>query len=169
MKLTTTTERGKKGKKIQKNLQSKSKHKNNNCFFWVLAVRVLSLTGSHSLRHLHRMSSNTVLISGPAVGAAQILIWCYLHVFLPPMSTTNLVHFLLWEVSMVFYIFHRHKDFLVDHMNLICSLYSLWEGFGSSSLATLPLGFHCGFMSISAWVIHWGLLLRLSWRTWICS
>ena len=51
---------------------------------------------------------------------------------------------------MVFYIFHRHKDFLVDHMNLICSLYSLWEGFGSSSLATLPLGFHCGFMSISA-------------------
>ena len=29
----------------------------------------------------------TVLISGPAVGAAQILIWSYSGVFLPPMST----------------------------------------------------------------------------------
>jgi len=32
-----------------------------------------------------RMPSNTVLISGPAVGAAQILIWIYSYVFLPPM------------------------------------------------------------------------------------
>ena len=29
----------------------------------------------------------TLLISGPAVGAAQILIWSYSCVFLPPMST----------------------------------------------------------------------------------
>ena len=29
---------------------------------------------------------NTVLISGPAVGAAQILTWSYSYVFLPPMS-----------------------------------------------------------------------------------
>ena len=34
-------------------------------------------------------------------------------------------------------------------MDLICSLYSWWEGFGSSSLATLPLGFICGFISTS--------------------
>ena len=34
-----------------------------------------------------RMPSNTVLVSGPAVGAAQILIWPYSCVFLPPMST----------------------------------------------------------------------------------
>ena len=33
------------------------------------------------------MPSNTVLISGPAVGAAQILICSYSSVFLPPMST----------------------------------------------------------------------------------
>ena len=39
---------------------------------------------------------------------------------------------------------------LVDHVDLICSLYSWWEGFGSSSLATLPLGFNCGFISTSA-------------------
>ena len=46
-----------------------------------------SLAGNHSPPHLPRMTSNTVLISGPAVGAAQILIWSYSCVFLPPMST----------------------------------------------------------------------------------
>jgi len=51
---------------------------------------------------------------------------------------------------MTFYIFHRHRVCLVDHVDLICSLYSWWEGFGSSSLATLPLGFNCGFISTSA-------------------
>ena len=34
-----------------------------------------------------RMPSNTVLVSGPAAGAAQILIWSYSCVFLPPVST----------------------------------------------------------------------------------
>ena len=78
---------GQKKEKIQKNLQNKSKHMNNKCFSWVTAVRVLSLTGSHSPPHLSRMPSNTVLISGPAGGAAQILLWSYSCVFLPPMST----------------------------------------------------------------------------------
>ena len=50
---------------------------------------------------------------------------------------------------MTFYIFHRHRVCLVDPVDLICSLYSWWEGFGSSSLATLPLGFNCGFISTS--------------------
>ena len=40
---------------------------------------------------------------------------------------------------MTFYIFHRPRVYLVDRVDLICSLYSWWEGFGSSSLATLPL------------------------------
>ena len=38
-------------------------------------------------------------------------------------------------------------------------LCSWWEGFGSSSLATLPLGFNCGFISTSAW----------GSSTWVCS
>ena len=76
----------KKKKKIQKNLQNKSKHKNKKYFSWVTAVRVLSLFGSHTPPHLPRMPSNTVLVSGPAVGAAQILICSYSCVFLPPMS-----------------------------------------------------------------------------------
>ena len=50
----------KKKKKKTKNLQNKSKHKN----------------------------TNTVLISGPPVGAAQILNWLYSCMSLPPVSTT---------------------------------------------------------------------------------
>ena len=61
----------------------------------------------------------------------------------------QLVHFLLWELSMTFFVFHRHRICLVDCVDLICSLYSWWGGFGSS-LATLPLGFNCGFISTSA-------------------
>ena len=51
---------------------------------------------------------------------------------------------------MTFYIFHRHRFCLVDCVDLICTLYSWWEGFGFSSLATLPLGFNCGFIYTSA-------------------
>ena len=51
---------------------------------------------------------------------------------------------------MTFYVFHRHRVCLVDLVDLICSLYSWWEGFGSSSLVTLPLGFNCGFIPTSA-------------------
>ena len=38
--------------------------------------------------HLPRMPSNTVLVSGPAVGTTQILTWSCSSVLLPPMSTT---------------------------------------------------------------------------------
>ena len=48
------------------------------------------------------------------------------------------------------FVYSLDRVSLVDHVNLICSLYSWWEGFGSSSLATLPLGFNCGFISTSA-------------------
>ena len=50
---------------------------------------------------------------------------------------------------MTFHIFHRHRVCLVDRVDLICSLYSWGEGFGFSSLATLSLGFNCGFTSTS--------------------
>ena len=87
IKLTTTTEGGAGEIKVQKNLQNKSEHKINKCFSWVTALRVLSLPGIHSPPHLPRMPSNTVLISGPIMGAVQILIWSNSYVFLPPMST----------------------------------------------------------------------------------
>ena len=66
---------------------------------------------------------------------------------------------------MTFYIFHRHRVCLVDHVDLICSLYNWWEGIGSSSLAILPLGFDCGFIFTSTCGSSMGvLLLRLPWR-----
>ena len=49
------------------------------------------------------------------------------------------MRFLLWELSVAFCIFHRHRGCLVDRVDFICTLHSWWEGFGSSSLATLPL------------------------------
>ena len=58
--------------------------------------------------------------------------------------------FSLWKRSVAFHIFHRHRGRPVDRVDLTCRLYSWWEGLGSSSLATLPLGFNCGFISPSA-------------------
>ena len=76
---------------------------------------------------------------------------------------SELAHFLLWELSV--YIFHRQSlpSYCVD---LICSLFSWWEGFGSSSLATLPLGFNYNFISTSAFksstgFCSWGCCGRL--------
>ena len=57
-------------------------------FFLSHYCQSLSLAGSHSPPRLPRMPSKAVLVSGPAVGAAQTLIWSYSCVFLPPMSTT---------------------------------------------------------------------------------
>ena len=82
---------------------------------------------------------------------------------------SELVCFLLWELSVAFYIFHRHRICLVDHADLIYSLYSLQEDSGSSSLATLPLGFNCGFIStFTCWLSAGVQLLRLPWSTQVC-
>ena len=67
------------------------------------------------------------------------------------------MHFIFWELSLSFYIFHRHRICLVDCVDLFCSLYRWWEDFRSSFLATLPLGFNCGFIPTSASVLSPGL------------
>ena len=79
---------GEKKKKKSKTIyRTSQKNKNNKCFSWVTAVRVLSCAGNHSSPYRPGMPSTAVLISGPAVGAAQVLIGSYSCVFLPPMST----------------------------------------------------------------------------------
>ena len=89
IKLITTTVGRKKEKKRKKSKRIYRTSQNIRIInvYLVTAVRVLSLAGSHSPPYLRRMPSNTVLISGIAVGAALILIWFYSFVFLPPMST----------------------------------------------------------------------------------
>ena len=103
-------EKKEKKNKIQKKLQNKSKHKNNKCFSWVTTVSIFSFTGSHSPSHLPRMPSNTVLVSGLTVEAAQILIWSYSCVFLPPMSTAirTCVFYFVGALNDLLY-FHRHS------------------------------------------------------------
>ena len=59
----------------------------------VTAVRVISLAGSLSPPHLPRTPSNTVLVSGPAVGAAQTLIWSYSSVSLSTAIITSVFSF----------------------------------------------------------------------------
>ena len=61
---------------------------------------------------------------------------------------------------MSFYIFHRHRVCLVDCVDLICSLYSWQEDFGSSCLATLPLGFNYVSFSTSACGLSTGVFSR---------
>ena len=56
---------------------------------------------------------------------------------------------------MAFYMFCGHRGCLADCVDLIHSLYRCGICFGSSSLATLPLGFSCGFFP----PLHVGLLL----------
>ena len=85
------------------------------------------------------------------MGAAEILIWSYSSMFLPPVSTVIRISAfsLVGSLSVLLYI-PQTQTLLVDHVDLICSLYSWGEGFESSSLATLPLDFNCGFISTSA-------------------
>ena len=87
VKSTATTEGEEKGKKSKGIYRTSRNIRIINVFLESLLSRVLSLTGSHSPPHLPRMPSNTVLVSGPAVGAAQILVWSCSCVFLPPVST----------------------------------------------------------------------------------
>ena len=70
---------------------------------------------------------------------------------------------------MTFYIFHRHRVCLVDRVDLIYSLCSWLGGFWIVFLSHTAPGFQLWFyFHFWIWVVHWGLLLRLPWRTWVC-
>ena len=115
------------------------------------------------------MPSNTVLISGPTVKAVQVLICSYSSVFLPPMSTAI-------RTSAFSFV-----EALNDHSYIPQSLPSWLCGF-NLQLIQLVGGFWVFFLGYTApgfqlwfyfhlwvWVVYWGLLLRLPWRTWVCS
>ena len=110
--------------KIQRKLQNKSKCKSNTCFSWVFAVSVLSLTGSHSQPYLPKMSFG--------LWWSLLLLWGQLRLSSGPTPVcsclqcplSELVHFLSWECTMSFYIFHRYQVCLYDRVDLICSSYT---------------------------------------------
>ena len=105
-------------------------------FFLSLCCQSAFPAGSHSPPHFPRMPSIAALVSGPAVGAAQILTCSYCSVFLPPVSPAVRASASspVW-LSVALYIVPRHRVCLVDGLDLIYSLHSRWEGFGSAGLA----------------------------------
>ena len=144
---------------FQKNLQNKSENKNDKCLSWVTAVRVLPLAGSHSPPHLPRMPSNTVLVSGPAVGAAQILVWSYSCVFLPPMSTairTSAFSF-VGALNGLLYIPKTQSlpSWLCGfNLQLVQLVGRFWVFFLSHTAPGFQLWF---YFHLYMWIIHWGL------------
>ena len=154
---------GEKKKKIQKNLQNKSKNKNNKCFSWVIAVRVLSLAGSHSPLYLPWMPSNTMLISGPAMEAAQILIWSYSCVFLPPMSTAIRTCAFSFVGALNDLLYIPSTQSLPSwscgfNLQLVQLVGRFWAFFLSHTVPWFQLWIYLHFCM---WLVHWGLLLRL--------
>ena len=110
------------------------------------------------------MMPSNMLISGPAVEAAQILILSYLCVFLPPMSTAMRTS----GSSQCPFICSIDTVCLIDHVDLI-QLVHLVGRFGVFFLSHTAPGFQLWFyFHLCMWVMHWGLLLRLPWKTWVC-
>ena len=116
------------------------------------------------------MPSNSVLISGTVVEAAQILIWSYSYVFLPPMSIAiriNTFSF-LGALNDLLYIPQTQSlpSWLCGfNLQLVQLVGRFWVFFLIHTAPRFQLWFyfhHC------MWVVHWGLLLRLPWRTWVC-
>ena len=57
----------------------------------------------------------------------------------------------------------------MDHVDLICCLVQLAGRFWVFCLSHTAPGFQLWFhFHLCMWVIRWGLLLRLPWRTWVC-
>ena len=84
----TTTEGWKKEKKKKKKKSKRIYRTSQNVRIINVLLELLLSESFPSLGvTVHLTAFITVLISGPVVGAAQILIWFYSSVFLPPMST----------------------------------------------------------------------------------
>ena len=73
---------------------------------------------------------------------------------------SELVHFLLWELSKTFYIFHRHSlpSWLCGFdLQLVQPVGGFWVFFLSHTAPGFQLSF---YFHLCMWVVHWGLLLR---------
>ena len=159
IKLVTTTEGGK--KKFRRIYRTSQNIRMINVFLESLLSEYFHLTALGC--------PLTLLISGPAVRAAQILIWSF-YVFLRPVSTafrTSAFPFVS-SLNDLLYILHtQNLPSWLCGFNL--QLVQLIGGFGVFSLSDIAPGFQLWFY-FHLWisVVHWGLLLRLPWRTWVC-
>ena len=112
-----------------------------------------------------------MLISGPAVGAAQILIWSYSCMFLLPMSTairTSVFSF-VGTLNDLLYIPQAQSlpsSLWKFNLHLVQLVGKFWVFFLSHTAPGFQMWF---YFHLCMWVVHWGLLLRLPWRIWVCS
>ena len=158
IKSTTTTGGGGKGGKTERIYRTNQKIRIIIGFSWVTALIVPSCTGNNSPPHFPRMPYNTVLVSGPPVEAAEVLICSYSSVFLPPRSTGI-----------------RTSAFsFVEALSVLLSIPSTqslrsWSSGFNLQLVQMVWRF-CIFLSQTAsgfqlwfyfhfcmWVVHWGL------------
>ena len=104
------------------------------------------------------------------MGAAQILIWCYYCVFLPRMSSvirTGMCSFVgalndLLSLPQIQGLPRGSCGFNLQLVHLV-------RGFGVFLLGHTAPGFQLWFYPhLCMWVMLWGLLLRLPWRTRVC-
>ena len=128
-------------------------------FSWVTTVRVLSLTGSHSTPYFPRILSNKVLISGPAVGAAQILILSLSYVFLPPMSTAIRTSEFSFMGTLNDLLYIPSTQSLLSwscgfNLQLLYLVGIFWVFFLSHTAPVFQLWF---YFHLYIWVVYWGL------------
>ena len=120
--------------------------------------------------YLPRMPYNTVLISGPAVEANQILIWSCCCVFLP---TTSVV-IRASEFSFVgalngLLCIQSTQNMLSWSCGFNLQLVKLVGRFWVFVLSHTAPGFQVWFyFHLCMWVVRGGLLLGLPWRTGVC-
>ena len=80
---------------------------------------------------------------------------------------SELVCFLLWELSMSFYIFNR-QSLPSRSCGLNLLLVQLVGNFWVFFLSHTPPGFQSWFhFHLCVWVVHWSLLLSLPWKIWV--
>ena len=156
-------------KNIQNNLQNKFKRKNNKYVSWVTALRVPSLTGSHSPPYLLRMpDAHLWTCYGGSLHSKLVLLLCVLasnvHSY---QNYWVFFFFLLWEFSMTLCIFLRHSlpSWLCRfHLQLVQLVGRFWIFFLSHTAPGFQLWFR---FYLCMWVIHWGLFVRLPLWTWV--
>ena len=103
-------------------------------------------------------------------GAAQVLIWSYSCLSLPPVSTAirTSVFSPVGALSGLLSL-PQSQGLSRGSCGFNLQLVHLVGGFGVFLLGHTAPGFQLWFYShLCMWVVHWGLLLRLPWRTWLC-
>ena len=120
-----------------------------------------------SLPCLPRMPSITGMVSGPAVGAAQTLIWFCSCVFLPPMSTVlrTTVFSFVGALTVLLYVPWAWSLPSWSGGFDLQLLGRFWVLFLSHSAPEFQLWF---YLHLCIWIIHRRLPLRLPWRTCVC-